>query len=252
VLTRFRGRGRRQRPDPTAPMTLVQHLTELRNRIIISLIAIAIGGIIGFLLYSSVIEILQDPYCKIQRPCKFVVTDPLESFSIRLKVSTYIGLLIASPVVLWQLWRFITPGLYDREKKYAIPFVVSGVLLFALGAGLALLTFPQALKFLDGIGGDSITPLYTPGKYLSLIIFMMLSFGLGFEFPIVLVFLQIAGLLGWRRLSSWRRYAIVLIFVIDAVITPSADPISLFALAIPMCLFYEAAILIGRFVIRKE
>jgi sec-independent protein translocase protein TatC len=252
VLTRFRTRGRRQKPDPSAPMTLVQHLTELRNRIIISLIAVALGAVIGFLLYNPVIEILQDPYCKIQSPCQFVVTDPLESFSIRLKVSTYIGLLLASPVVLWQLWRFITPGLYDREKKYAVPFVASGVVLFTLGAALALLTFPQALKFLDGIGGDSITPLYTPGKYLSLIIFMMLSFGLGFEFPIVLVFLQIAGILGWRRLSSWRRYAIVVIFVIDAVITPSADPISLLALAVPMCLFYEASILIGRFVIRKE
>jgi sec-independent protein translocase protein TatC len=232
-------------------MTLVQHLTELRNRIIIALVAVAIGAVFGFLLYTPVLEILQDPYCKIQNPCDFVVTDPLESFSIRLKVSTYLGLLIASPVVLWQLWRFITPGLYEREKKYAVPFVASGVLLFLLGAGLALATFPQALKFLDGVGGDAITPLYSPGKYLSLILFMMLSFGIGFEFPIVLVFLQIAGMVGWRRLASWRRYAIVVIFVVDAVITPSADPISLLALAVPMCLFYEASILIGRFVIRK-
>ena len=132
-----------------------------------------------------------------------------------------------------------------------MPFVISGVILFVLGAGLAMYTFPQALRFLNGVGGDSIEPFYSPGKYISLILFMMLSFGVGFEFPIVLVFLQIAGVLGWRRLASWRRYAIVLIFVIDAVITPSADPVSLLALALPMCIFYEAAILIGRFVIRK-
>jgi sec-independent protein translocase protein TatC len=130
--------------------------------------------------------------------------------------------------------------------------VISGVVLFVLGAGLALWTFPQALKFLDGVGGENVTALYSPGKYLSLIIFMMLSFGLGFEFPIVLVFLQIARIVTWQRLSSWRRYAIVVIFVIDAVITPSADPISLLALAIPMCLFYEVAILIGRFALKRE
>lgn len=232
-------------------MTLVGHLTELRNRIIIALIAVAIGGIAGFLLYEPVLKILQDPYCEISERCTFIVTDPLESFSIRLKLSAYLGLLLASPVVFWQLWRFITPGLHDNEKRYAVPFVISAVVLFVLGAALALWTFPQALKFLQGVGGESIEAFYTPGKYISLIVFMMLSFGIGFEFPIVLVFLQIAGIVGWRRLSSWRRYAIVVIFVIDAVITPSADPISLLALAIPMCIFYEASILVGRFIIKK-
>ena len=251
MLQRFRERGKRHRAKADEPMTLVEHLTELRNRIIISLVAVAVGGIAGFVLYEPVLDILQDPYCQISEECTFVVTDPLESFSIRLKVSAYLGLLLASPVVFYQLWRFITPGLHPNEKKYAVPFVISAVVLFVLGAGLALLTFPQALRFLEGVGGDSIEPLYSPGKYISLVTFMMLSFGLGFEFPIVLVFLQIAGVVGWRRLASWRRYAIVVIFAVDAVITPSADPISLLALAIPMCLFYEAAILVGRFVIRK-
>jgi sec-independent protein translocase protein TatC len=239
-------------PAEPQPMTLVAHLTELRNRVIIAMVAIALGGIVGFLLYSPVLDILQEPYCEVSERCTFIVTDPLESFSIRLKVSAYLGLLLASPVVLWQLWRFVTPGLYPKEKRYAVPFVVSGVILFVLGAGLALWTFPQALKFLVAVGGDTIEPFYTPGKYLSLIIFMMLAFGLGFEFPIVLVFLQLAGILTWRRLASWRRYAIVLIFVTDAVITPSGDPVSLLALALPMCLFYEASILIGRFVLKRE
>lgn len=251
MLPKLRARGRTREEKPPETMTLIGHLTELRNRIMISLVAVAIGGVIGFLLYEPVLEILQDPYCKVSERCTFVVTDPLESFSIRLKVSAYLGLLIASPVVLWQLWRFVTPGLYPREKRYAIPFVISGAVLFVLGAGLALWTFPQALKFLVAIGGDSVEPLYSPGKYISLVIFMMFAFGLGFEFPVVLVFLQIAGILSWRTLASWRRYAIVLIFVVDAIITPSADPISLLALAVPMCLFYEASILIGRFVLKK-
>jgi sec-independent protein translocase protein TatC len=250
VLTRFRSRVRRGRAQEPQAMTLVEHLAELRSRIIKVLVAIAVGGVIGFLLYDRVLDVLQDPYCKVSERCTFIVTDPLEGFSIRLKVSAYLGFLFASPVVLWQLWRFITPGLYPRERKYAVPFVVSGVVLFVLGAAIALLTFPQALKFLVSIGGDSIEPFYTPGKYISLIIFMMLAFGAGFEFPIVLVFLQIAGIVRWRQLAGWWRYAVVAIFIVDAVITPSQDPISLLALGVPMCLFYGASILIGRFVQR--
>lgn len=233
-------------------MTLVEHLTELRRRIVKAFIALAVGGVVGFLIYEPVLRILQEPYCQISEQCAFVVTDPLEGFSIRLKVAAYVGLLIASPVVLWQLWRFITPGLYAKEKRYAIPFVVCSVLLFLAGAGIALVTFPNALSFLASIGGPSLQPLYTPGKYLSLIMFMMLAFGAGFEFPIVLVFLELAGILTWQKLSSWRRWALVGIFVVVAVITPSQDPVTLFALALPMCLFYEASILVGRFLKRGE
>ena len=252
MLTRFRSRGGRGRVHEPKVMSLVDHLAELRSRIIKVMIAIALGGVVGFLLYNRVLDLLQDPYCEVSpKSCTFIVTDPLEGFAIRLKLSAYIGFLIASPVVLWQLWRFVTPGLYPRERKYAVPFVASGVLLFLMGAAVALYTFPQALKFLVSVGGDSIQPFYTPGKYVSLIIFMMLAFGAGFEFPIVLVFLQLAGVLHWRKLSEWRRYAIIVIFVVDAVITPSQDPVSLFALAVPMVLFYEMSILIGRFVLRR-
>ncbi len=233
-------------------MTLVEHLTELRTRLVKTVIALAVGGVIGFMLYEPVLEVLQRPYCAISEQCDFVVTDPLESFSIRLKVSAYVGLLIALPVVLWQLWRFITPGLYPNEKRYAVPFVGSSVVLFFLGSGLALWTFPNALEFLVNIGGDSLQPLYSPGKYLSLVTFMMLAFGVGFEFPIVLVFLQMTGALSWQRLASWRRWAVVVIFVIVSVITPSGDPFTLMALALPMCLFYEVSILLGRFVLKRE
>ncbi len=234
-------------------MTLIEHLTELRRRLVKAVIALAIGGVIGFLLYSPVLRILQAPYCEIQpEGCAFIVTDPLQSFSVRLKVSAYVGLLIALPVVLWQLWRFITPGLYDKEKRYAIPFVASSVVLFFLGSGLALWTFPNALKFLNEIGGVELQAMYTPDKYLSLITFMMLAFGVGFEFPIVLVFLQMAGALTWQRLASWRRWAVVGIFVVVSVITPSGDPFTLFALSLPMILFYEISILMGRFVIKRE
>lgn len=253
--------------DPSG-MTLMEHLTELRSRLMKAVVAVAIGGALGFSLYSPVLDKLVEPYCdhkaeqaerraeQDQEPgvdagCQLVVTDPLESFSIRLKVSAYLGLLFASPVVLWQLWRFITPGLYDNEKRYAIPFVVSSVALFLLGAALALWTFPKTLAFLAAFGGDNLTTLYTPGKYLGLLIFMMLAFGIGFEFPVILTFLQLARVLHWRQLLKFGRYAVVLIFVVNAIITPSGDPVTLTAMSVPMCLFYGISILIGRFVFKR-
>ncbi len=237
-------------------MSLIEHLTELRNRIIKTAIAVALGGVVGFALYGPVLDILVEPYCDVKLSlgdanCDLIVTDPLESFSIRLKLSTYLGLLLASPVVMWQLWRFITPGLYPQEKRYAVPFVLSSVILFASGAALAIWTFPKTLDFFAAIGGSDLELLYTPSKYLGLLTFMMLAFGIAFEFPVVLVMLQVAGILHWRTLSSWRRYAIVIIFVGGAVITPSGDPVTLCALAVPMCLFYEASVLVGRFLIRR-
>jgi sec-independent protein translocase protein TatC len=194
------------------------------------------------------------PYCEVKGgvDCRLVVTDPLEGFSTRIKLSAYIGLLLALPVVLWQLWRFITPGLNPNERRYAVPFILCSVALFGLGAVLALWTFPKTLEFFAAFGGDQLELLYTPSKYIGLLVMMMLIFGLGFEFPVVLVALQAAGVLHWRTLASWRRYAVVGIFVIDAVITPSGDPVTLLAMAVPMVLFYEGAILLGRFVLRRD
>jgi sec-independent protein translocase protein TatC len=247
------GGGAEQHGD-SSRMTIVEHLTELRSRLIKSLLAIGLGAVVGFLLYDPILGVLIDPYCDILPPgreCRLIITDPLEGFSVRLKVSGYTGLLIASPVVLWQLWRFITPGLYANEKRYAVPFVASAVVLFLLGAGLALWSFPRALDFLVAVGGERLETFFTPGKYLSLITFMMLAFGLGFLFPIVLVFLQLAGVVTPRRLSSLRPYTIVGVFVAVAVITPSGDPVTLCALAVPMVLFYEASIIVGRLLRRR-
>jgi sec-independent protein translocase protein TatC len=234
-------------------MTLVEHLSELRTRLFIAGAAVGLGGIIGFFLYEPVLRFLQEPYCDIQEECAFLVTNPVDSFSLRLKISAYIGLFVASPVVFWQLWKFVTPGLYDRERRYAVPFMASSVVLFALGAGLAFWTIPKALQFFVDIGGgpNLQNPEYELGKYLSLVLFMMLAFGAGFEFPVLLVFLQMVGVLTWQKLASWRRYAIVVIFIVDAVITPSGDPISLFALAIPMVVFYEVSILVGRYALKR-
>lgn len=248
---------RKRRPvetgeDGLVRMSLVEHLAELRRRVMISTIAVSLGAVVGFLVYNRVLSFLQAPYCDLKEQrgltgtCNFVITDPLEGVTTRFKVSAYIGLALALPVVLWQVWRFITPGLHPKEKKYAIPFILSSIVLFAAGAVVAVLTFPQALSFLISVSGDQVETLFGPAKYISLYTLIMLAFGLAFEFPVVLVFLQLAGVVSPRRLLGAWRMAIVGIFIAAAVITPSQDPYSLLGMAVPMTLFYFGSIAIGR------
>ncbi len=238
------------RPKPDA-MTLVEHLTELRTRVLVCAVAFVVTATVAFLVYPWILSFLQHPYCNVNpRHCGFYITGPLDGLALRVKIAAYGGLFLASPVLLWELWRFITPGLNPKEKRYAIPFIVASITLFALGGLVAYLTFPHALNFLDHIGGPSLTQILDPTKYLSLIVLMMTIFGLTFEFPVLLVSLELAGVISPKQLSSWRRWAIVLIVVVAGVITPSSDPFSMMALAIPLYVFYEVSIVIGRIVNR--
>jgi sec-independent protein translocase protein TatC len=235
-------------------MSLMEHLTELRDRIIKIALAVVVGMVLAFLLYDPIYNFLLQPYEDLANARdsvigdgKPLVLDPLEGFAIRMKLALYAGIAIAMPVILWQIWRFVTPGLYAHEKRYAIPFLVSALTLFVLGAGLAYYTLPRALEFLIDIGGtDNFVTAFAPAKYFTLITYMILAFGIGFEFPILLIFLQMAGIIDHRQLRHFRRYAIVGICVLVAVITPSCDPISMLMLSVPMVLFYEVAIVFGR------
>jgi sec-independent protein translocase protein TatC len=229
-------------------MTLGEHLAELRRRVVISALAFAAGATVAFIVYPQILHFLQAPYCRVAGPrhCRLYVTGPLDGLSLRIKLATYGGMFLASPVILWEIWRFITPGLHRNEKQYAIPFVASSIALFAAGAYLAFVSFPHALRFLQSIGGPSLQQIYDPNKYLSLIVALMTVFGLTFEFPVVLVSLELVGVVSPRKLSSWRRWAIVLIVVFAAVITPSGDPFSMLALAVPLYVFYEVSIVIGK------
>jgi sec-independent protein translocase protein TatC len=242
-------------------MSLIDHLTELRDRLVKSLVAVALGALVGFVLYQPVFDLLIGPYRELcdggaetlDDNCRLLLTDPLEGFAVRMKVSLYGGIALAMPVLLWQLWRFVAPGLYAREKRYALPFIISALALFAMGAGIAYWTMPKAIEFLVTIAGeDNVVVAYSPSKYFQLIVYMMLAFGIGFQFPIVLVFLQLVGLVTPANLAQVRRYAIVGIAVLVAVITPSGDPISMLALSLPMIVFYELAIVIGRLVLRRR
>jgi sec-independent protein translocase protein TatC len=229
-------------------MTLVEHLDELRKRLFYASLAIAISTVVVFTQWDRILEFLTAFYRDAANdPEKNLVNpDLLGSIAVRLKVAGYGGLYLSSPVWLFQLWKFITPGLRKKEKQYAIPFVVSSVLLFTAGGAVALLTLPQALKFLISFAGRDVEPLLSPQGFVGLVVLMVVSFGVCFEFPVVLVALQLAGITSSTALLKGWRYAIVIVVLIAAVATPSQDPFSLFAMAIPMWLLYFVAIGIGK------
>jgi len=240
---------RRTERNPEGRMSLGDHLGEFRRRLMVSILAVVLAGTIVFVFAPTIIGWLITFYNNAYprgHGQKFIFTGPLDAFATRLKIATYGGIVLAMPVWLWELWRFITPGLNPKEKKYAVPFILSSIALFALGGAMALLTLEPALKFLLNIGGSDLTPLLTADKYISLVSLMILAFGLAFEFPVILMFLLLARVLTTQQLRKWRRISIVVIVTFAAVITPSQDPYSLFAMAIPMYIFYEMCIIIGR------
>ncbi|HET9730086.1 MAG TPA: twin-arginine translocase subunit TatC [Acidimicrobiia bacterium] len=240
-------------------MTLMEHLAELRKRIIISLIAIAVCTIVVFFLYHRVLHFLAAPYERVtkgdprcatlQNPhggCSLVVTDPLGPLLIRLRISAYGGLTLAVPFVFYQIWRFVTPGLHRNERRYAISFLLSAVVLFALGAVVAWFTVDKAFDFLLSIGGHTLQPFIDANKYLTLLTLMILAFGVAFEFPLLIMFLLLARIVNTGQLSRSRRWMAVGITTFAAIITPSQDPFSLLFMAIPMYIFFEITILLGK------
>jgi sec-independent protein translocase protein TatC len=240
---------RNKESNPEGRMTVFEHLGELRRRLMISIVAVVVAGTVVFIFAPEIISWLIRFYNDAApkgTPNKFIFTGPLDAFATRLKIATYGGIVLALPVWLWELWRFITPGLNPKEKKYAVPFIIASIVLFVMGGIVALLTLEPALKFLLGIGGSDLQPLLTADKYISLVSLMILAFGLSFEFPVILVFLLIAHVITTAQLRKWRRPAIVIIVAFAAIITPSQDPYSLFAMAIPMYIFYEGSIIIGK------
>lgn len=239
-------------------MTFADHLRELRRRVIICCITVVAMMIPAWFLYPWFISILNDPYCdallrvNATANCDFLVTNLLDPFSLRLKVAGYGGLILSVPVISWQLWRFIAPGLYKRERRYAIAFTGSAFVLFAAGALSAYVTLTRAVDFLVRIGGEDLDIRSGPAEFVRLALFMILAFGLGFEFPVVLVSLQMIGVVTPDRLASWRRETVLGVVVLAALLTPSGDPFTLLALSLPMYLFYELAIVIGRLLARRK
>ena len=228
-------------------MTLAGHLMELRRRVIVCVAALAVTCTLAFVLYQHLLSFMQHPYCDaFPKDCSFYVTSPLDGLSLRFKLAMFGGLILASPVVLWEFWRFITPGLKPNEKRYAVPFIVSTITLFLGGCALAYYSFTHALEFLRAIGGPSLKNIIQPNAYLSLIMLLMVMYGIAFIFPVLLVSLEIAGVVSSAQLTKWWRPAVIVITLISAIFTPTGDPFSMLLLMVPLIAFYFLAIGVGK------
>lgn len=249
---------RKKAADKAAAMSLMGHLDELRSRLVISSAAFFIASAIAFAFFGPITELLLDPLCSVPKDrlgpqgCRLIFTGPVEPMLVRLKISGLSGMVLASPVWLYQLWAFVSPGLSQKEKKYSIPFVATSILLFLTGITFAYLTLPAALRFLVGFAGDNFIPFFGAKEYLSFVTLVTLVFGITFELPLLLFFLGLIGVVKVDQLRSFRRGALVTITLISAVVTPSQDPFTMLAMALPLYLMYELVILGLRLVERRK
>jgi sec-independent protein translocase protein TatC len=232
-------------------MDMRSHLQELRSRLLKAVIALALGTAVAFFFSDQLLDLIVEPY-KIAVGDEalpfFKVTD---AFSAVMRVSLFGGLLLASPVILYQIWRFVAPALSGKEKRWAYPLAGVFGLLFIFGVAVGYLALERGLGFLLDFGGDSLRPLIGVDAYLRFATRFIFAFGVAFEFPVFLFAAAAFGAVSSKMLRSNRRWAVVIILVAAAVITPSGDPMTLLMLAVPLYLLYELSILAIRFILRK-
>ena len=236
-------------PEEELPVT--EHIEELRHRIFKSVIALVAGFLIAWPFKKNILLFLEKPLPEDLRG-KLIFLSPPEAFFAALKVSFFAGILIALPFVLYQIWKFIEPGLYEHEKKFILPFIFFSLLFFFIGTSFAyFVILPFGLKFLLGFMGDLLTPQITVGSYVSFVIQMILAFGFVFLLPVVVWLLSKLGVINYRMLEKNRKYAILVIFVIAAVLTPP-DIFSQVMMALPLLGLYELSIWIAKITGREE
>jgi len=240
--------GADEQESPSASMTLGEHLGELRGRLFKSAVAIGIGMVIGWFLFDPIYAFLSAPINGViaeaqaqGRNIQVVVLGVTDPFTLKLKLSAMFGLMLSAPVWLYQLWRFVTPGLRRNERRYAYAFVGFGFPLFLAGVAVAYLVLPKGLDLLFGFTPENVSNYVEVTRYLSFFLGTALVFGIGFLLPLFVVALNLVGILSFQRLVSWWRGIVFGIFVFAAVATPSGDPITLFTLVIPMMLLIGAA-----------
>ncbi|WP_084211728.1 twin-arginine translocase subunit TatC [Pseudonocardia acaciae] len=244
-------------------MTLLEHLYELRNRLAVALVAVVAMSIVGYIWFAtgffggpSLGDLLKGPYCELppsirpsvtaDRGCTLFGISAFDQFSLRMRVGIAAGVVLSCPIWFYQLWAFITPGLYVKERKFAVTFVSSAAVLFLAGAAMAYYVVRQALQFLLSISSDVQTTLLTGESYFGLLIALLLIFGVSFELPLLVVMLNRVGVVSYDKLRKWRRGLIFGLFVFAAIATPGGDPISMTALALALTVLFEVSIQIAR------
>lgn len=241
-------------PKNEDKMPLTSHLEELRKRIVRILIAVGVAFLGCFAFKEEIFRIVALPLISVLPPGTHMVYTGLpEAFFTYIKVSFYAGIFLASPVVLYHVWKFISPGLFPKEKKFVAPFVITSTLLFVGGVCFGyFLVLPSAYKFFLEFTTDFLKPMLSMREYLTLTLKLLLAFGIIFEIPVFLFFMTKIGLVTPRKLARMRRYAIVVCFIVAALITPTPDAFTQCMMAIPMIVLYEVGILVSKLAGRKK
>jgi sec-independent protein translocase protein TatC len=246
VGERFVQSQRQQNPDGRMP--LMDHLRELRNRVVKMALALIAGMIIGWVFFTPIWNFITQPYCRAIGGCNshtlghtLAVTGPLDGFYLHIKVAFVVGIIVTSPVWLYQIWAFVAPGLYAREKRWTYLFIGTAVPLFLLGSYLALLVMGRGLHFLIGMVPQNTVAIFTADTYIGYFMMMILGFGLCFELPLFLVMLNQVGMLPHDRFKKWRRVLIFCVFVFAGIASPSPDPITMLLLGGVCVVLVEAA-----------
>lgn len=232
-------------------MPMMSHLEEFRSRLIKAAIAVAVGTAVAFFFNEQILDLLAEPYHIAEPEGTLAFFRPTEAFSTVMRLSIFGGIILASPVILYQMWRFAAPALSPKEKKWAYPITIVFVLLFILGITVGYLALERGLAFLLNFGGDALTPVIGADFYLKFATRFILAFGVAFEFPVFLFAAAAVGAVTSAKLRENRRWALLIILIAAALITPSGDPMTLALLAVPLYILFELSILAIRFILRK-
>jgi sec-independent protein translocase protein TatC len=229
--------------NPDGRMPLMEHIRELRNRLFKAVLALAVGMAIGFIpqVYDRLWRFVEHPFLLAAGHDKLIVIGVFDGFMLRVQIAFFFGLIITSPFWLYQIWAFLAPGLYRREKKWAYIFVGAAAPLFAAGAALAYYVMSRGLHYLLALVPSGVSVMATVSNYLSYFEAMILGFGLAFELPLALVMLNLVGILSHDRIRKWRRIMIFSVFVFAGIASPSPDPLTMLMLAGPCVVLIEVA-----------
>ncbi len=235
----------------TPSMPLMTHLQEFRSRLVKSVIAVVLGTVIAFIFNEEILALLAKPYQIAVPDGELAFFRPTEAFATVMRLSLFAGMILASPVILYQTWRFVAPALTPKEKRWSYPITAVFVFLFLLGVLVGYVALERGLGFLLEFGGDTLTPIIGADFYLKFATRFILAFGLAFEFPVFLFATAAVGAVSSKTLRSNRRWALLIILIAAAIITPSGDPMTLMLLSVPLYILYELTILAIRFILRK-